>query len=309
VNQLSPEITEIVRDIAARGDSVLLRVPRGSEIRSLREDRPVTRSAVSDLSRAERHLLTVYREEVAFALRQAAWFRVTTGESATHVFCRRHTSSKSAPETTARAVVIRAAESIRPSKEWPSDAHCIAVLESMIASSPTDWPSAAALCAAAQRLVPSYSGRLTAGLDYHIRARHESAGVVFAECVRSAVSADQLGIAWTNLAEAAYARGRNVGAWNAAQRAVRHYPSLFMAHVSCAWFSIQLADLDSARRAVRELEALAADDASLLDEHVQRFRRFAKSKLERLKPDGVVVLEQLRKTAGPLAGRLWDALE
>lgn len=69
---IDPELRELLREIAARQESQLMRPRSARNVRELLGEGEWLRAGATGLSTAERHLLTHYREEAAFLLRELA---------------------------------------------------------------------------------------------------------------------------------------------------------------------------------------------------------------------------------------------
>jgi len=308
VIQLRPEIEELIREIAARPDSVLLRVPRGSEWRVLQDDRATAGLSDSRLSSAERHLLALHREEVAFLLRQAAWCRVATSPQGQTFVCRRQAPGRVIAVPEPRVVSVHASSLLRDADQGQRVGAEFELLELCVAGEPGRWPLAEDLCAAAHRLAPSFSGRMIAGTAYYLAGRAQVAQLAFQDALNSAPTREDRGIAYNNLAEALDAQDEWGRAQVATIRAIAHHGNLIAAHVGCMWYSIRMGDVRRADSAARDLEQLLQADPLALDEHARRFVACADRMLRGLGPSHRQVLALLRERTGPLAGRILHAL-
>lgn len=308
VIQLRPEIEELIREIAARPDSVLLRVPRGWERDVLSCDAPRVSSVGSGLRRAERHLIAVHREECAHVLRQAAWYRVATSSEGSDRIYLRHTATSSVAVPDPASVARDASRMLDRNLDLHADAEGLGMLERCVAPGYLQHASPEALCAAAHRLVPTCSGRMICGLAYLHAGRADAALLAFRESVQLAPSASAAALAWTNLGEAAEAKDRWLWAWSACESAIRADPSLVAPNIGSLWFSVRLGSTSKAGAAAARLEDLIGDSSELLDEHVQRFAKYATRMKRGWNPGLERTLRYTHDAAGPSVGRLFDAL-
>lgn len=308
VIQLRPEIEELIREIAARPDSVLLRVPRGRWRAALRDDATSVSSLDSGFHRAERHLLAVHREECAHVLRQAAWHRVATSHEGSDRIYLKHTATYSVSVPSESSLARDASRVLEMSLDLKADTDGLGMVERCVSPGYLAGARPEALCAAAHRLVPSCSGRMICGLSYLHGGRSDAALLVFRELVRLAPTASAEALAWTNLGEAAEAKDRWLWAWSACERAIRADPSLVAPHVGALWFSVRLGSTPRATAAAARLGDLVGDRADLLDEHVQRFSKYAIRMKRGWNSDLERTLRRVQESAGPSAGRLFNAL-
>src|SRR5262245_29595941 len=66
---LDPAIEELLRDIAQDPDACLLRVPRPKALSALARGESIEVSGMTGLTHAERELVRVHRDEIAYLLR------------------------------------------------------------------------------------------------------------------------------------------------------------------------------------------------------------------------------------------------
>ncbi|QDU83178.1 hypothetical protein Pla163_02750 [Planctomycetes bacterium Pla163] len=77
LTHLSPDVLEVLHDVAKQEDSFLLRVQRVPLEKMADERQPLLRSSAPFLSPAEKHLLDCYRDEVGLAFETALYLAVT----------------------------------------------------------------------------------------------------------------------------------------------------------------------------------------------------------------------------------------
>ncbi len=262
---LRPEIEALLREVASEPGSALLGVARGRELTALRAEIPV-RASDSRLSRAEKHLVEVYREEVAFVLRSAAWRALATSESGRVRIVRGFVHGSSVSVPTEREIAVQASRTMR-------EAHGdeVGVLERLSGPGGAAGSSPALLCAMAQRLVPSANGRILAGIAFTLEGRIDAARTAFVDALAVAPTAELAAAAWENLAELEETSDRWARARAACERAHVEATSLTSPLVGILWFSVRLDDTARALAAMSELEDLVARAPERLDEHFERF--------------------------------------
>jgi len=273
VIQLRPEVMELVREIAQRPDSVLLRVKPGAEMCALREDRSWLTGSESSLSRAERHLVEVYREEVAYALRAAAWLLIATSPEGVVRVTRGIGPSRTIPVPTAREVAALASKGLIARKmDGQADATS-ASLQAIASPEAILWPRPEVLCVLAHRLVPSCNGRILAGIAYALASRPEAARTSFSSGLEFATSVELAAAAWQGIAGLEEQRDQWLRARLAAHRARTLHPGLASAWIIELWCSIRLGEIEPALFAAAALEEIAAQDLSSVAEHGIRIEK------------------------------------
>jgi hypothetical protein len=304
---LHPEVEGILREVASRPGSVLLRVARGAE-RAILSDDVVLGGYSGQLRSAERHLLAVHREEVAFALRQAAWARIATVGPRAHLVFRRTTRDVEV-EVPALGETIAAGKRARESyADQPPEPEIVTILDALVADVRGDAVRSETLLASAHRLVPSTRGRILAGSAFALAGSHGAALTCFADVIDRGCAADLSAVCWSNLAHVLDEQGRDAEALTAVRRAVRLTPGYIAAEAARLWLAILLGLPDEARSALAALEDCTRA-AGALDEVIRRFER------GRLDGQYVASSEQRAfvrrladQTAGQ-AGRVLHALE
>lgn len=307
VIQLRPEVLEIVREIAARPDSVLLRVPRGSEMRTLREDRVLASPTNSALSVAERHLVAVHREEVAYVLRCAAWVKVTRPVAGRDVVLFRQTTTRTAPTPDGRQTAIDAARIIREHRADPVADQELRLLERVASNSDTAVPDAVVLCAAAQRLVPSFRGRYMAASSLLLEGRLESSLDLARDALRSAPDSGASGFSWTLIAELAAYRRDWVAVEVASRTAIQMYPVLLSPYLARTWGAIHRADFAAAQAHLESLQELVSSKPDALDELVSRLTSRSGRLRAQMDQDAQRCLARVVSSSGSFAMRIFHA--
>jgi hypothetical protein len=308
VIHLNPEVLELVREIAARPDSVLLRVPRGAEARALREDRPMASATDSALSRAERHLVAVYREEVAYVLRQFAWVRITERRPGEDRIILRHTLNASAPRPDVQAAARHASRMHCESAEVLPETAVGDLLDECLRYRGGPPRSVASLCAASQRLHPSFNARHMAASAFLFSNRYHAASVAGHDALRTASTSEALGLTWTLLAELAAHRGKWIEVEHASSKAIQCYPGLLSPYVGSIWAAVQLSNLEAAKARLRELADMVGRAPEVLAEHAERLECESTRLRIDMPSEARNTLAHLVRGSEPLAGRLFHAL-
>jgi len=308
VIQLRPEVMELVREIAQRPDSVLLRVKPGTEMRALREDRAWLTGAESNSSRAERHLVEVYREEVAFALRQVAWVALCGDDAGHGKLIRRQVASSETPRPDPRAAAVAISRAMADSPEGVVDGSTRALLEAC--SDPRSGRSANVLrlCAAAQRLSPSFRARHLAAAWHTLHGREAPALLLARHAIATGHDAMDEALTWTMVAEVHSQSKRWDRAEVASAAAIRAFPELLSPYLVQAWCAIHVADEGRAQAALLELSRIVGGRPGPLVEHIERIAGLRVVMRESMNEASGRVL--LRVVDGPvkLAGELFHAI-
>lgn len=308
VIQLRPEVLELVREIAERPDSVLLRVKPGTEMRTLREDRAWLTGSESSLSRAERHLVEVYREEVAYVLRAAAWRLIATGPEGVIRVVRGQGRSRTVPVPTAREVSDLASKALLTQNGALRAEQARASLEAILSLESALIPSPEVLCVLGHRLVPSCNGRILAGIAYALDSRAGAARAALSDGLRFAASADLAAAAWQCLAGVDEQDDNWSRARAAAQRARTLQPTLASAWIIELWCSIRLGAIEKAVLAADALEEIAVQDPSSMVEHQMRLEKTAAVLKRTWTREADQTLRAIQVRSAPRVGRLLHVL-
>ncbi len=160
-----PEFEAILRDVAADPRSSLLRVKRPHKLGELFDAYSPISAHATGLTSAERHLVQVHRNEVAWLLRQACLIKLIEGPTS-----RQFVSRYVAPNKEVRLLAPTEMERrVREQRECSSGrdecAHGLDLLLQCVATSHDETPRVSELAIAACRLEPSDQARLMVGYD------------------------------------------------------------------------------------------------------------------------------------------------
>lgn len=256
---LQPEVEEILREVARRPGSALLRVPRKDVARTVLERDTVVHARTAGLSAAERHLVQVYREEVAFALRQAAYYRLAHGDSSQGFMADRALASLRNGIPGLETVRTAASVAARAAIEAGTGLDTRELLEQCVVPDSGEWPSPGQLAAAAHRLVPTSATRIYASLDLRACGQLQSALSPLWSIVAFAGHGPAPVVAWSNVGDLLFKLGRYQDAWAAANRACEAEPLWVIAQSNRAVCALFLGDHSQIQQSIDGLEqALAA---------------------------------------------------
>ncbi len=159
---LDPEFEGLLREAAAQPGSCLLKVPRPKTLKGLFErDEPISEHA-AELSNLERHLVQVYRCEIAWLLRQACLIKLMEGARSRLWVCRYKTVEQeyerlSIPELRERVANV--------GQEGPQSPDSTIDLLEMCATDPLEEsPTVAELASLSCRLEPTDDARIFAAM-------------------------------------------------------------------------------------------------------------------------------------------------
>lgn len=260
---LDPEFEEILRKVASDPGSALLRVPRPQRIRGLFERVEPATALSTSWTKYERHLVQVYRAEMADLLRQACRIKLFDASRS-----RWHSSPRRTPDQR-RAEPSELAKDVARSAVEPLESEEFRNARALLEQCVTDFrglePSVADLAEASLRLEARDEARVMAALDYAQRDMPRAAiqilERVIAELPRSEIlmcAWNNLGMAWSMLQETGKAFESHVeGCSIVADRA-----ELWMNRLL---FGIQLGLAEDVRRSARTLDDLISEDDPLIE--------------------------------------------
>lgn len=303
---LSPEVADLVIRIAQRPDSTFLRVPAGSAGRALIQG-PIIRERQPGLSSAERHLVAVYRDELAFALRALVWAKLCGDASKHDPIVLRQTATTTAPAAHQgdAAEMARQALHVTPSELFDSSTRTL--LEACVSAAPDRGPSIIELASAAQRLAPSFQALYNTAAWYALQERVQPSAIVLRQAIATCSTRFHAALSWALVAEVA-ARARNWRrAMSASQVAIRMQPELLAPYVALAWSAVQLCDPELSRDALLRLRQRIGADYSLVGEQRARFISSSAAFASSLSAESRTVLARLMDGSEPLAGELFHA--
>jgi len=293
VIQLRPEVMELVREIAQRPDSVLLRVKPGAEMCALREDRSWLTGSESSLSRAERHLVEVYREEVAYALRQVAWAGLCDVKTDQGVIIRRLSVRAESAPADRRSATIALARATQEYDDCAVGGDPQAILHALVDPSACNPPSVISVCAASQRLVPSFRARHIAAAWYGLHSRLASALLGVRPMVATAKDELDESLTYALIADVAAQGGEWERAQSASTLAIERSPELIAPYVALAWSEVQMGELKASERALRDLSSVVGSHPEALANHVMRYEQLADAFRKSLNQSSRIILRRL----------------
>jgi len=283
-------------------------VKPGAEMCALREDRSWLTGSESSLSRAERHLVEVYREEVAYALRAAAWRVIATSSEGVVRVVRRYGASITIPIPTGAEVRVQAAKALRGDRGSPEVRGVIGALELLSGTSDSVTVDPVALCSVAHAIVPSSRGRILAACAHQLAGKEAQSKELLVRAINAAPTSDLVAAAWHGLSESAINEGR----WTRARLAQGHAhaanPELVSPLIGQLWCSIRMENMEAALDAARTVDELASAEPSSLDEHTARYRVLGKAMRRDWSPRLESVLCSVRDRSPESVRRLLSAL-
>ncbi|MEQ1735638.1 MAG: tetratricopeptide repeat protein [Rhodoglobus sp.] len=270
---LQPEVEEILRELAKRPGSALLRVPRKDVVRTVLERDTMVHARSAGLSAAERHLVQVHREEVAFALRQAAYYRLAADSERSKLIADQSFASIRSRIPSLGAVRAEASEVVAELRRGRGDGETLEILESCIAPDPTVWPTAGQLAATAHRLIPSNTSRVYMSLDLRSGGQDLAALAPLRCVIQVGGSSAETAVAWSNLADALVSLGQYEKAYVAAEEACRTDPDLLIAQLNRTLCSILVGDVNRLARGLESLDRFLREHTGAVGEAVTCCRR------------------------------------
>ncbi|MBK7876294.1 MAG: tetratricopeptide repeat protein [Planctomycetes bacterium] len=267
--KLDPAFEALLREVASEPESRLLRAPRGREVpRWLSLDAPASVGDM-DLGRAERELVRVGREELAWLFRQAALRELFDGEKTTHEMMH------------GRAVDIEKRPVSRDELQEQVDRTGLTaireldaggVLEAWLRQDPLGRPTAATLAAASMRIAPASQARALAGLDYTLRGVLQSAEVWLRASLHAGAATERAVPSWNNLALTHLRRGQVERALAASQQAIRIAPDNVVARGGAVVCAVLLENTTLLRFMARELEMVEHGESEAVRAYAETLR-------------------------------------
>jgi hypothetical protein len=165
-----PEFEAILRDVAADPRSSLLRVKRPHKLGELFDAYSPISAHATGLTSAERHLVQVHRNEVAWLLRQACLIKLIEGPTSRQ-FVSRYTAPGKEVRLLASAEMEQRVREQREQAEGPDEcADGLELVSRCVAHQFGEMPSIAELATAAFRFESTGQVRLIVGLDLALRS-------------------------------------------------------------------------------------------------------------------------------------------
>lgn len=304
---LGPELEGLLREAAADPRSQLLRVPRPARVEGLLERQEVLRFSATGLTRLDRHLLAVYRAELADLLLRACTVLAFQDPS---VRLRVYRDAYGGREREV-ATWDGLAESARGLQGEVGDLSIDAdalVLVRAIAAGPLGVTSLTLteLALAAHRLQPSSSATAWVGFDQVMRGLNESAIRVLSQllvsCPRlevASVSLENLGLCYAN-------QGRLDEAFRAYRRAFERDSDRTTGLVGWMHLAIQSGDFEEARAAGRILDSVVRTPSPGMVELLGNYERRLHGMGWSISAASRGVASRLASASGSVSGKVID---
>lgn len=250
---LDPVFEGLLREVASDPDSRLLRAPRSRDVpRWLSLDAPASANDM-ELGRAERELVRVGREELAWLFRQAALRELIDGESTRDEVIRgRVVDAKNQPigreEIASRVVHVAPDATV--------DNQSLLAITRWIGKVNFVYPTAAALAAASMRIVPTGQARAIAGLDYVLHRNLASAESWLHASLLADGPGERALSTWNNLSFTYLLLGKLDRARAASLRAARIQPENLIARTGLLVTALLMEQEELIKTAARSFEIL-----------------------------------------------------
>ncbi len=303
---LEPEVEEILREVARRPGSALLRVPRKDVARTVLERDTLLHARTAGLSSAERHLVQVYREELAFALRQAAYYQLAEGTESRNVVIDRVLVSRRDDIPSVRKVRATVSEALGEPARSAGDEDAIELLERCVGADAGGLPGAGELAAASHRLVPTNQARIYVGVDFRARGEWRSALGCLTAVLQVEGSIEHRRAAWLDITDVYLGLGRPDLSLGLAKRyeGEDSHPALVINRLLSA---TAVRDVQEVAHALRSLDRI--DTGAGFDLALHEFlREWSRGRANQIDAGGVTLLLALRDEAGRKGQELIDVL-
>lgn len=268
---LSPELCEVLIDVARDPRSTLLRTPSAAVECSPR-DVPILSARTPGWTSAERHLLQAYREEVGLLLRNAIRTGILSSPRGSLLFF--HASRRSdheaceTPDDISRSAWILAR--MRHSRELNFDES--AWIAALAAGEETWLPRLSSVAASALRIQATDTTRVLTGAALILESKLSAAHRFLSGVTRGSGGAWIESMAWSNLGLVASLRSNRPCAMHAYAQASCLSPANEVFALNCLVQAILLADLPLARLAASRVDELVLESSPNLKRYEQQRR-------------------------------------
>ncbi len=301
------ELEALLREAATDPRSTLLRVERPRRVLGLFERQSSVPATVAGLSLVERHLLDVYRDELADLLRRACLVRLFS-EPAIRPFVHRSKSAAEDFEIESQATWSRRARvSLGPLDQEGRRLEGLDLIERCAQASDTlGHCSITQLARASQRLQPTDWAEAWVAFDLVLHGQHEVTArlvpQILAAGARPSVAAACL--EYLGLAESM--RGDPVASMHAYRSAFHRDQERATPLVGWMHMAIRAGQAADAERAGRILDELVREALPGLLELFENYGAQKRAGFFLPTREGVRIAKDLSKRVGPLARRVTD---
>lgn len=254
---LSAEVEEVLRDVARRPGSGLLRVPRKDVARTVLERGAVAHARAAGMSAAERHLVMAHREEVAFVLRQAAYLMICEDAVIRDIAVNRAISGLRMKLTAQHELRVAASDLMRSSDSQVQAAGALDILGTVVNGDLQRWPTLGQVAAAAHRLVPSQSSRLNAAINARLVGNTNQSVNILREVLNLGGTDAVRAMALTNLSDSFLALRDPRRGLQAARRANMIAPHELAPCINQFLCAVTVEDLEVTRMVLARLNTVA----------------------------------------------------
>jgi hypothetical protein len=217
----TPEVEEVLREVAADPRSSLLKISRPEHLRGHFERYSNVGPQTAGLTAAERHLVTAYRSEVARLLGDVCRRRLVDASPTISCSVTVDTQVKIYEEHELRE---RAKEIRDLGTEW-TEPGIEELLASCVSGAISREPTVTDLATAMARLEPSDSARVLAGLDLNLRGSPRVALQLYRSALEGQPDALMESQIWDNVGQSLAVLGEDESALRASRSASTVNPS------------------------------------------------------------------------------------
>ena len=318
---LDPEFEAVLQEVAARPNSILLKVPRPRMVRRLMTSRSVISPLSSGFSHAERELATVWRSEIAWLLREACvWELIHSSREGAVYSPFRTPDSRRVPLDAAgigsrlpaleRGQAAPRGEEVSRGTPDGSSARAhrgIALLHRAVSGDDALRPSVAEMATVSHMIEPSQEGRILAAIDFLRGALPWTALRVIQGLFHEPMPDSRRTQLWQCGAVARAHGGDLPGAFDAAQRACRTRGRSFLDDMNVLVFAISLGDDRAAKHAASRLDGELPADHAAVDRTVWHLSGLRANGRWQPPSTGVELARRRQDQLGPVGWRIANA--
>ena len=316
---LDPEFEAILREMASKPGSVLLRAARPGVLRSLYAREEVIRPSATELDAVERELLAVHRSETAWLLRQVCLHKLLANELSPRILNRYATSREyrvaDAAEIArrrdelgdesglraARATEAGAAPRVAPNERLQEASRLIG---EFVRAPRASSPSVLALATLSLRLEPTNQGRLLAAIDLVQRGSPQTAIRLALDVLDSHPTNEHAARAWECIAASHVKLGSKADAYRANCHGTRQVDAPFLMLMNRVLFAAQFGLEKDVIESARRLDEFLRPDHPALECFVSSQFESRERKDWTPSPEAVALANRVGDKVNPVAGRI-----
>lgn len=303
----SPDLEGLLREVAADPQAALFVIPPEKAVRIALDAGTRLGTAATGLVAAERELLRVHRDELAYLLRHACVMRLFSMERIGAYVIRR-TTRTAQHDVWSQSMWRRKTElELQFALDAGLDRERFGIVRSLIDADAPQHASVAQLAASSARFAPSPQARLYAGMELHMTRQSHSAARIFESVAAEQACPEVSSTARTSLGNVRNDLDDVLGALAEFESAVRCDGSRLAPLFNLLQFSLIAGRETRALEAARRLDDLVQPDHPAIGEYVEYLSHPNRIVL-RTDPIFTTTLRRIEERIGPTALKVIHAI-